>query len=154
MAAAGEEVVVFDTDLARIGPSICYDLRFAELYRAQAHAGAQVLLVPAAFTLRTGMAHWEVLLRARAIENQAWVIAAAQYGEHGPGRESYGHAMIVDPWGAVVARHPSGDGFALARIDPQLQQDVRRRLPARAHARLSGEIVVRTIDARTRGSDP
>lgn len=145
MAAAGDEVVVFDHPLARIGPSICYDLRFAELYRAQASAGAEVLLVPAAFTLRTGMAHWETLLRARAIENQAYVIAPAQYGVHAPGRESYGHAMIVDPWGGVVARQPSGDGFALARVDAATLQRVRARLPALTHRRVDPSTPARVI---------
>ncbi len=149
MAAAGDEVIVFDHRLARFGPSICYDVRFPELYRAQARAGAEVLLVPAAFTLRTGMAHWQTLLRARAIENQAYVIAPAQYGVHGPGRESYGHALIVDPWGTVVACVASGDGFALAPMRDATLQDVRRRLPALSHRRVDESTQARVVSTGT-----
>jgi predicted amidohydrolase len=145
MASAGDEVLVFATALAKLGPSICYDLRFAELYRAQMRAGAEVLLVPAAFTLRTGMAHWETLLRARAIENQAFVVAPAQYGVHGPGRESFGHSMIIDPWGTVLACHAEGDGVALARLDADVLRGVRARLPVQTGARLAPDAEARVI---------
>jgi predicted amidohydrolase len=132
---AGDEVVVFDTWLGKLGASICYDLRFPALYAALASAGAEVMLVPSAFTLRTGLAHWEPLLRARAIENGAWVIAAAQHGDHGGGRESYGHAMIVDPWGTVVAQAGAHDDVVLARIAPEPLQEARRRIPSLRHRR-------------------
>ncbi|MGB0680946.1 MAG: carbon-nitrogen hydrolase family protein, partial [Polyangiales bacterium] len=99
--AAGRAVQVTDTVVGRMGLSICYDLRFPELFRRQVEAGAKLIVVPAAFTLTTGKDHWHVLLRARAIENQCYVLAAAQWGQHAPGRVSYGHALIVDPWGIV-----------------------------------------------------
>jgi deaminated glutathione amidase len=117
----------------RIGMSICYDLRFGELYRALA---ADVLLVPAAFTHTTGQAHWEVLLRARAIENQAYVIASAQGGTHENGRRTWGHSMVVDPWGEVLAVHADGPGVAVADIDPARLHAVRTQLPALQHRRL------------------
>jgi predicted amidohydrolase len=133
---AGEEVVTAETALGRVGLSICYDVRFPELYRELARRGASVLCVPSAFTARTGKAHWEVLLRARAIENLAYVLAPAQAGEHGGGRSSHGHAMIVDPWGAVLAQVPDGEGVALAELDLERLERLRRELPALAHARL------------------
>jgi nitrilase len=117
----------------RIGQSVCYDLRFAELYRL---LDAQVLLVPAAFTHTTGQAHWEVLLRARAIENQAYVIASAQGGLHENGRRTWGHSMVIDPWGQVLAMHAEGPGMALADIDPARLASVREQLPALQHRRL------------------
>lgn len=132
----GREVVVADTPFGRLGLSICYDLRFPELYRRQAAAGARVLAVPSAFTARTGQAHWEVLLRARAIENLAYVIAPAQWGQHNPRRASHGDAMIVDPWGTVVARRASGEGVVVAELDFEKQDRVRRELPALTHVRL------------------
>ena len=116
--------------------SICYDLRFPELYRELARQGAEVLLVPSAFTMQTGKDHWEVLLRARAIENTSWLIAPAQSGEHGRGRASYGHSMIVDPWGVVVARSSDGAGFCMAEIDPELLERVRSAIPSLQHRRL------------------
>jgi len=123
----------------RIGLSVCYDLRFPELYRKMADQGADILSVPAAFTAYTGRAHWEVLLRARAIENQAYAFAPAQVGAIGPGEEkrsAYGHALVVDPWGEVIAdAGGSGEGFALARIDPGRLLQVRRDLPALKHRR-------------------
>ena len=124
-----------EAPFGRVGLSICYDLRFPELYREMVRRGARVLAVPSAFTERTGRDHWEVLLRARAIENLAYVLAPAQVGAHGPGRSSYGHALIVDPWGAVVARVPAGEGVALAEVDFVRQDAIRRELPALAHAR-------------------
>jgi predicted amidohydrolase len=132
----GDEVVLAETPFAPIGLSICYDLRFPELYRELTRRGARILAVPSAFTERTGKAHWEVLLRARAIENLAYVLAPAQVGSHGPGRASHGQAMIVDPWGAVLAQAPEGEGLALAELDFQRQDRIRRELPALLHARL------------------
>jgi predicted amidohydrolase len=132
----GEEVVVAETEWGPLGLSICYDLRFPELYRRQAVRGARVLAVPSAFTDRTGKDHWEVLLRARAIENLAYVVAPAQWGAHGPGRASHGHALIVDPWGSVVAQVPDGEGVAVAELDFDRQDRLRRELPALSHIRL------------------
>jgi predicted amidohydrolase len=111
-------------------------VRFPELYRALSRRGARVLCVPAAFTERTGKAHWEVLLRARAIENLAYVLAPAQVGHHGGGRMSHGQALIVDPWGSVVAQVPDGEGVALAELDFSRLERLRRELPALSHARL------------------
>jgi predicted amidohydrolase len=138
----GETLVAADLPLAdggsaRIGLTICYDLRFPELYRALVKAGARVLAVPSAFTERTGKDHWEVLLRARAIENLAFVIAPAQVGTHGKGRASHGHAMVVDPWGAVIAQVADGEGLAVAELDFDRQDRVRRELPALDHSRLA-----------------
>jgi predicted amidohydrolase len=134
--APGREIVVADSPAGLLGLSICYDLRFPELYRALSQRGARVLCVPAAFTERTGKVHWEVLLRARAIENLAYVLAPAQIGHHGPGRDSFGDAMIVDPWGAVVARVPDGEDVAVAELDFTRLERLRRELPALSHARL------------------
>jgi len=137
----GRELVTYTAEEVRVGCSICYDLRFGELYRALAALGAQLLAVPAAFTLQTGKDHWEVLLRARAIETQCWVAAAAQWGPHPAGREErwcYGHSMIVDPWGHVVARASDGPGFATARIDLARLAKVRRDLPVAEHRVLTG----------------
>ncbi|HEY3494928.1 MAG TPA: carbon-nitrogen hydrolase family protein [Polyangiaceae bacterium] len=119
-----------------VGLSICYDLRFPELYRTLAATGAELLLVPAAFTLHTGKDHWHVLLRARAIESQCYVAAAAQWGKHPLGRTTYGHALIVDPWGTVIAEAPDGPGFALATIDGARLQSVRESLPSLRHRRM------------------
>ena len=132
----GEEVVLAEAPFGPMGLSICYDLRFPELYRELTRRGARILAVPSAFTERTGKAHWEVLLRARAIENLAYVLAPAQVGTHGPGRASHGQAMIVDPWGAVLAQAPEGEGVALAELDFPRQDRIRRELPALNHARL------------------
>jgi deaminated glutathione amidase len=132
----GTDVVVADSPAGRIGLSICYDVRFPELYRRLAAEGARVLAVPSAFTDRTGKDHWEVLLRARAVENLAYVFAPAQTGDHGKGRASHGHAMIVDPWGTVVAQVAHGEGMALAEIDFAAQDRLRRELPALSHRRL------------------
>ncbi len=117
--------------------SICYDLRFPELYRRLAIAGAQVLLVPAAFTAHTGRDHWEVLLRARAIENQCYVVAAGQVGDHEPGRSCYGRSMVVDPWGTVVAQAPDTVGIAVADLDLDRLRGVRQQLPSLANRRLT-----------------
>jgi len=119
-----------------VGLSICYDLRFPELYRALSRAGAVLLTVPSAFTLLSGKDHWEVLLRARAIENQAYVLAPAQGGRHGDQRTTYGHALVVDPWGLVTALASEGEGLAVAEFDPALVARVRHNLPALRHRRL------------------
>ena len=134
--APGEDVVVAKTDFGLVGMSICYDLRFPELYRRHSDAGAVLLTVPSAFTLTTGKDHWEVLLRARAIENQAYVVAPAQQGRHPQNRDTYGHAMIVDPWGVVVACVSDGEGVALAAADGQLVEKLRARMPTLKHRRL------------------
>src|SRR5262249_55114661 len=115
--ASGGELALAKTDACTLGLSICYDVRFPELYRQLAERGAQVLLVPAAFTVPTGRDHWEVLLRARAIENQCYVVASAQFGDHNPGRASYGRSLVIDPWGTVLCTVPDGEGFALAQLD-------------------------------------
>jgi predicted amidohydrolase len=132
---AGTDRVLARSPLGTIGMSICYDLRFPELYRELAMAGAKILLVPSAFTTYTGRFHWAALLRARAIENLCWVIAPAQWGRHHPGRDSYGHTMIVDPWGTVVASKPRGVGVVTATIDLDRLDRLRRELPVLAHAR-------------------
>lgn len=134
----GTETVVASTPLGRIGMTVCYDLRFAELYRKLRDDGAEVLAVPSAFTLTTGRAHWHPLLRARGIENQCWVIAPAQHGRHDDQglRESFGHALIADPWGTVVADAADGPGLALAEIDLGRVAAVRRAMPVADHRRL------------------
>ena len=120
--------------------SICYDLRFGELYRALVARGASLLTVPSAFTAVTGRAHWEILVRARAIESQAFVVAPGQHGEHGDSglRESHGHSLIVDPWGRILAEAPDGVGIAVAEIDPTEVTRVRAAIPMAAHRRLPG----------------
>ena len=135
---AGTEPVVAPTALAMIGMSICYDLRFPELYRRLSAAGAEILVVPSAFTAPTGAAHWDVLCRARAIENQCFLLAADQTGASPHGHEDHGNSLIVDPWGTVLARVPDGEGFATAELDPTELARVRRELPALTHVRLRG----------------
>lgn len=135
---AGERPLVLDAPFGRVGLSICYDLRFPELYRALSAAGAEILVVPSAFTLLTGIDHWEPLLRARAIENQSYVLAPAQYGPHGHGRHSFGHSLAVDPWGAVIAQVSRGEGLALTWLRADLLRRVRADLPALTHRRLQG----------------
>jgi predicted amidohydrolase len=127
----GDRAVVVDLPWLRLGVSICYDIRFPQLFRAQAHAGAAALTAPAAFTRQTGEAHWHVLQRARAIENGAFVISAAQAGRHADGRETYGHSIIVAPWGEVLAE-AGGEGpeVILAGIDPARSEEARQRIPA------------------------
>lgn len=134
----GDAPVAAATSLGTIGLSVCYDLRFAELYRRLVELGAEVLTVPSAFTLTTGRDHWEPLLRARAIESQCYVLAPAQHGRHDDGglRESFGHSMIVDPWGHVTAMASDGPGLALAEIEPRRVREIRRALPVRDHRRL------------------
>jgi deaminated glutathione amidase len=135
--APGAETVVAEIAGVRTGLSICYDLRFPELYRRLAVEGeARVLVVPAAFMMHTGRDHWEVLLRARAIENQCYVIAAGQIGDHEPGRTCFGRSMIVDPWGTVVAQAPDTVGIALADLDLDRLEKIRQELPSLANRRL------------------
>lgn len=137
---AGREPVALSVgagaEALRIGLSICYDLRFPELYRALMHPPCDVICVPAAFTHTTGQAHWELLLRARAVENQCYVLAAAQGGTHPNGRRTWGHSMIVGPWGEILAQFDEGEGVVVAELDPQHLAQVRLRLPALQHRRL------------------
>jgi nitrilase len=131
--APGASIAVLDTPVGRLGLSVCYDVRFPELYRRLSAAGAQLLAVPSAFTSPTGRAHWETLLRARAIENLCYVVAPAQSGFHPSGRETYGDSMIVDYWGRVLQRVPRGRGSAVADVDLALQMGVRESFPALLH---------------------
>jgi len=135
--APGSDLVTAELDGITIGLTVCYDLRFPELYRALAlDHGARILTIPSNFTLHTGMAHWEVLLRARAIENQAFVLATGQHGTPGGlDKPSYGHSMIIDPWGTVLAQAPDGDGVIVADLDLAAQAAIRERLPALLHIR-------------------
>jgi nitrilase len=133
---AGDKVVAVDTPFGRIGLAICYDLRFPELFRQLSDKGAQILVVPSSFTALTGSVHWEVLVRARAIENQAYVLAAAQGGFHANGRETYGDSMIVDPWGRVSNRLSRGPGVVLSQIDLDLLAGIRKNLPSLKHRRM------------------
>jgi predicted amidohydrolase len=135
---SGSEVVCVDTSLGKVGMTICYDLRFPELYRRLAFAGADIVTIPSAFTFPTGEAHWEVLIRARAIENQCYVIAPAQFGPNVHGFADYGNSMIVDPWGRVIARAADQEDIAVAAIDLEYLLSVRRNLPSLTHVRLSG----------------
>jgi predicted amidohydrolase len=133
--AAGDELVVVPIEGANVGLSICYDVRFPELYRCLVKdRGAEVLLVPAAFTAHTGAAHWHLLLRARAVEDQAWVVAAAQWGKHNEKRESFGHTLISDPWGTIVGEQDSGDGVVIATLDSATVAKRRTQLPSLRHA--------------------
>ena len=128
--AAGTEIVTAKAGAATIGLSVCYDVRFPELYRLLALRGAEVLAVPAAFTLQTGKDHWELLLRARAVENQAYVAAPAQWGRKADGRWTYGRSIIVDPWGTVLSQCPDRDGYALATLDLDYLDNFREQFPA------------------------
>jgi nitrilase len=132
----GQDVVVVDTPAGRLGLSVCYDVRFPELFRQMSVAGATWFTVPAAFTVPTGAAHWETLLRARAIENLCAVVAAAQVGQHASGRLTYGYSMIIDHWGRVLAVRPEQPGVVLADLDAVAQAETRQRFPALAHRRL------------------
>jgi predicted amidohydrolase len=136
--APGSAPVVIDTPVGRLGLSVCYDVRFPELFRLLSAAGAQILTVPSAFTSPTGRAHWETLMCARAIENLCYVVAPAQSGFHPNGRETYGDSMIVDYWGHVVQRLPRGRGCIVAQIDVARQAEVRRNFPALEHRVLQG----------------
>jgi predicted amidohydrolase len=131
----GDTPLAFDAEGLRIGLSVCYDLRFPELYRALCRPPCDLLCVPSSFTYTTGQAHWELLLRARAVENQAYVIAPAQGGTHENGRRTWGHSMIIDPWGEVLAVRDEGEGFVIAPIDRARIDGVRQQLPALTHRR-------------------
>lgn len=131
--APGENVVVVDTPIGRVGLSVCYDLRFPALYRKMILSGAEIFVVPSAFTVTTGQAHWEVLLRARAIENLSYVLAPNQSGTHTSGRCTYGHSMIVSPWGEILAQKPEGAGLVMADIDLPALHQLRQRFPCNNH---------------------
>ena len=135
LIAPGREIVTAKAGVATLGLSVCYDLRFPELYRLLALRGAEILAVPAAFTLQTGKDHWELLLRARAVENQAYVVAPAQWGQKADGRWTYGRSMIVDPWGTILAQCPDRDGHALATLDLDYLDRFRTDFPALANRR-------------------
>lgn len=134
----GEDVVVADTALGKIGLTICYDLRFPELYRALVDRGAEIITIPSAFTLTTGKDHWEPLVRARAIETQTYVLAPGQHGHHDDAglRQSWGHSMIVDPWGAVIGQASDGPGVAMATVDLARVRRVRAQIPVQQHRRI------------------
>ena len=138
---AGAEVVTYEAGGVRVGCAICYDLRFPELFLALRRAGAELVFLPSAFTLQTGKDHWEILLRARAIETQCWFAAPATWGRHldasGEARHTYGHSLVCDPWGLVVARASEGIGWATARVDSALTARVRRDMPVLDHRRLA-----------------
>ncbi|MDD3883474.1 MAG: carbon-nitrogen hydrolase family protein [Gallionella sp.] len=133
---AGRDVVVIDSPFGKIGLAICYDLRFPELFRAM--TGVDIIILPSAFTATTGKMHWEPLVRARAIENLSYVIAAAQGGYHVNGRETHGHSMVVDPWGRVLDELPRGSGVVVAEINPSYQASLRKSLPALSHRVIYG----------------
>lgn len=138
---AGDEVVTYEAEGVRVGCAICYDVRFPELFLALRRAGAELVFLPSAFTVQTGRDHWETLIRARAIEMQCWFAAAATWGRHldadGEPRFTYGHSLVCDPWGQVVAKVSDGVGWATARIDPALTARVRRDMPVLDHRRLA-----------------
>jgi len=136
MYEAGQTAVVVEgTPVGKLGLTICYDLRFPELFQRLSEAGAEVIAIPAAFTVPTGKAHWQVLMRARAIEAELFVVAAAQAGLHEDGRETYGHSLMVDPWGEVVLEMGGEPGLAFADIDLSRIKDVRSRIPVHQHRR-------------------
>ncbi len=133
----GNQVICVDTPVGRLGLSICYDVRFAELYLALRRAGAELIVVPSAFTAVTGAAHWEVLLRARAIETQCYILAANQGGQHPNGRQTFGHSCLIDPWGELVACLPQGEGVVIGQLDMQLLNTIRERMPIAEHRRFA-----------------
>ncbi|MBV7561487.1 carbon-nitrogen hydrolase family protein [Pseudomonas sp. sia0905] len=147
--AHGEQVVVADTPVGRLGLTVCYDLRFPELYSALCEAGAELISAPSAFTRVTGAAHWEVLIRARAIETQCYLLAAAQGGIHPGGRETYGHSLIVDPWGRKLAEHADGEAALLAERDAAEQAAIRDRMPVLRHKRFFAAAEPRQPDVET-----
>lgn len=132
---AGNTPVAINTPVGKVGFTVCYDIRFPELFRILFNQGVTTFMVPAAFTQPTGQAHWEVLLRARAIENLSYVVAAAQWGQHANGRQTYGHSMIVDPWGKILASQAEGNGVVLADIDLNHLQSLRSQMPVADHQR-------------------
>lgn len=131
----GDHVVCIDTPVGRLGLSICYDVRFAELYAALRRAGAELIVVPSAFTAVTGAAHWEILLRARAIETQCYILAANQGGQHANGRETFGHSCLIDPWGDITICLPQGEGVVAGAIDLHHLNTIRGRMPVAGHRR-------------------
>ena len=133
---AGQRSVIAKTPIGALGLSICYDIRFGALYQALSNAGAEILSIPAAFTVPTGEAHWHVLLRARAIENACWVVAAAQTGLHEDGRQTYGHSLVVDPWGTILLDMGSAPGLAYVDLDLEALNRVRRQIPVHANRRI------------------
>ncbi len=137
---AGEAIKLIDTPLGKVGLSICYDVRFPQLYSELRRQGADIIVVPAAFTKVTGRAHWEVLLRARAIETQCWVIAAAQWGEHNSERETWGHSMIIDPWGNIDIEQKEGTGVLVSDIDIKMSNSIRQKMPITEHVRFETNI--------------
>ncbi|MDH3637608.1 MAG: carbon-nitrogen hydrolase family protein [Gammaproteobacteria bacterium] len=137
-AGAPDQAVVVDTPCGRVGLSVCYDLRFPELYRRLSDLGAELLCVPSAFTWATGRVHWEVLLRARAVENLAFVVAPAQHGLHENGRRTFGHSMIIGPWGDILATLADADGVAVAEVDREALTRLRQRFPSLAHRCIVG----------------
>lgn len=138
----GQQLVVSDTEVGRLGLATCYDLRFPELFRRLVDSGAALFALPAAFTVTTGRDHWEILLRSRAIENQVFVIAANQHGRHTSSISTYGRSMIIDPWGTVLATAPDGQGIALAEIDLERQKQIRASLPALQHRRALDQLPI------------
>lgn len=141
--AHGDNVVVVDTPVGRLGMTVCYDLRFPELYTALREAGAELITAPSAFTAVTGAAHWDILLRARAIETQCYVLAAAQGGVHPGPRETFGHAAIIDPWGRVLAEQAQGEAVLLAERDSDEQASIRARMPVSNHRRFFSQDALR-----------
>ncbi|WP_213879171.1 carbon-nitrogen hydrolase family protein [Pseudomonas sp. dw_358] len=140
--AHGQAVVVADTPVGRLGLSVCYDLRFPELYTALRDAGAELITAPSAFTAVTGAAHWDLLIRARALETQCYVLAAAQGGTHPGPRETWGHGAIVDPWGGILAQQEQGEAVLLAERDSSEQASIRARMPVASHRRFASDLVV------------
>ncbi|HGG56286.1 MAG TPA: carbon-nitrogen hydrolase family protein, partial [Nannocystis exedens] len=146
--AAGRRPVVLQTSAAAIGLSICYDLRFPNLYSALAEAGAEVIVAPSAFTMETGVDHWQVLVRARALDTQCYVLAAALCGRHNESRHSFGHSMIVDPWGTVIAQAPRGETVLIARVSRVFLDQIRNELPILRHQVLPWGAAADRIDLR------
>jgi predicted amidohydrolase len=146
--AHGDSVVVADTPVGRVGLTVCYDLRFPELYSELRAAGAELITAPSAFTAVTGAAHWDVLIRARAIETQCYVLAAAQGGTHPGPRETYGHAAIIDPWGRVLAEQDQGEAVLLAERDSSEQASIRARMPVASHRRFFSQGAQRPVSER------
>lgn len=147
--AHGQQVVVAETPVGRLGLTVCYDLRFPELYGALREAGAELITAPSAFTRVTGAAHWEVLIRARAIETQCYLLAAAQGGIHPGGRETHGHSLIVDPWGRKLAEYAEGEAMLLAERDAGEQVAIRERMPVLRHKRFFAAAEPRQPDVET-----
>lgn len=139
ITAAGDSIVLVDTPFGRLGIAICYDIRFPELFRILFQQGMEILAIPAAFTVPTGEAHWEILLRARAIESFSYVIGACQSGSHEGGRKTYGHSMIINPWGEISACLPQGEGFIIADIDKEKLLKIRQDMPTLSHCRIKLE---------------